>query len=106
MRVTTSIGDLPCRCFEHVLLVPHQEGRRRPHVHLLRRQQPLPVVPQLTLLAAVSVHRVLAEDDPVLGGLDRERAQVEQLVVQRAQGQAVGFDVGVIDVVPPRLRRA
>lgn len=68
MRVTASIGDLPCRCFEHVLLVPHQEGRRRPHVHLLRCQQTLPVMPQFALLAAVSGHRVLAEDDAVLGG--------------------------------------
>ena len=43
---------------------------------------------------------MLAEDHTVFCGLDSEYAEIEELVVQRAQGQAVGFDVGATDVVP------
>ena len=42
------------------------------------------------------------EDDAVLGGLDGERAQVEQLVVERAQRQPVRLDVWAADVDPGR----
>ena len=56
------------------------------------------------LQAAIAADRVLAEDHPVLGRIHRERAQVEQFVVQRAQGQAVGLDVRPADVVPLDVR--
>jgi hypothetical protein len=40
---------------------------------------------KLAFHAAAAADRVLAEDDAVLRRLDGEHAQVEELVVQRAQ---------------------
>jgi len=50
--------------------------------------------------AASAGDRMSAEQYPQFGRFDRERAQIEQFVMQRAEAQAIGLDVGTTDVVP------
>ena len=60
---------------------------------MLRRVDRASMELKLALHSAAAAGRVLAEDRAVLGRFDGEHAQVEELVVQRAQRQAVGLDV-------------
>ena len=52
---------------------------------MLRRMNRTSMELQFALHAAAPADRMLAEDDAVLCGLDSERAQIEELVVQRTQ---------------------
>lgn len=71
---------------------------------MLRRVDGLPVKLQRTRHTAAAADGPLAEDDAMLRRLHGEHAQVEQLVVQRAQRQAVGFDVRPADVMSLDVR--
>ena len=71
---------------------------------MLRRVDRSSVELQLACHASVTADRMLAEHHAMLGRLDRERAQVEELVVKRAQRQPVGLDVRTADVVPLDVR--
>ena len=59
---------------------------------------------QLAFHPAAAADGVLTENHSVFRGLDREHAQVKELVMQRTQGQAVGFDVRPTDVMPLDVR--
>ena len=71
---------------------------------MLRRVDRTPVELQLARHATATADRMLAEDNAVLGRFDSKRPQVEELVVKRAQRQAVGFDVWPAHVMPLDVR--
>ncbi len=58
------------------------------------------MVLQFAAHAACAGQRVFAEHHLEGGHVQRERAQVKQLVVQRAQRESVGFNIGAAHVVP------
>lgn len=72
---------------------------------MLRRVNCTSMKLQVTLHAPTATDCVLAEDDAVLRRLDCEYTQIEELVVQRAQRQSVGFDVWTANVVPLNMCR-
>ncbi len=71
---------------------------------MLRREDRAPVELQFARHPPTTADRMLAEHHAMFGRLDCERAQVEQLVVQRALRQSVGLDVRPADVVPLDVR--
>ena len=71
---------------------------------MLRRVDRSSVKLQLTFDTTATADRMLAEDHAVFRRFEREHAQVEELVVQRAQRQAVGLDVRPTDVMPLDVR--
>ena len=67
---------------------------------ILGREHRLTVVHQHSILASMAATGVLAEDHSAFDGLDRESAEIEELVMQCAQRQPVRFDVWPADVMP------
>ena len=100
MGCSTALHHQPCRCLENPFSIPGQKLGRGKLADMLRRMDRPPMELQFTFHAPASADRMLAEDHSVRSRFDREGAQVQQLVVQRAQSQAVLLDVRSADVVP------
>ena len=100
--------SFPLRGLEDLLLVPRQKFRARQGRDALGERQGTPVVlgcaaltPTYELFAA---GHVLADDHRVLLRQDGEHAEVEELVMQRAQCESVRLDVGAAGLEPLDMR--
>lgn len=85
MGCSTAFHYQPCRCLENPFGIPGQKLGRGKLADMLRRMDRPPMELQFTFHAPASADRMLAEDHTVFCGLDSEYAEIEELVVQRAQ---------------------
>ena len=95
---------VPRRLLEHFRPVPRQKFRMRQAFPALRLNQAGAVVGEQLRLGVVPAHQVTAEHDLVVPRQHGERAEVEDLVVQRAQREAVLHHVRPVGLEPLDVR--